>query len=467
MKKLIVCLLVFIMVFTVACRSNLPATPTETTPNNEVTPTNSSIKPSGAPVYINEDTSIPGTVRFWIPFSGPQGMDAMIEEFNSVYPNIKVELNTYNNNADGNVAVNTAMIAGEVDVLHSFGLANAYSRWESGLYRDITDAIAADNLDLMAEWGTDVYKYNGRVYTLPAGALSYYVAINMTEWKNAGLGEIPAEWTWDEYLEACKAMTHGEGANKVYGGSDYHSEWYVTLPLSQVTGRGGYYNEDGMSSVDNPVFKKALAREVKAEQVDGIWFPLTSYRADNLQAQMTYLSGKTASTIICNLHRFLRDTETYPVDWVTAFAPYPTEEKGQPNHMEGVSPFSHVGIATNSPEENYEASYAFLKWYSTYGCKYLVLAGHLPSWKHSDVESMVDLIFGENASKLVDVDSFKRVVFNYGGLNWVDVELTAYSEVADLYKEYINYVHSGEMNIDDALAELKEVADEAIRKAKK
>lgn len=466
MKRFFACLLVLTMLFTTACGVAPDSSSVAPESGSAQESGDSNTAPSGEPVYINADTSIAGIVRFWIPFSGPQGMDAMIADFNSVYPNIKVELNTYNNNTDGNVAVNTAMMAGEVDVLHSFGLANAYGRWESGLYRDITDAIAADNLDLVTEWGTDAYKYDGRVYSLPAGALSYYIAINKTEWEKANLGDIPTEWTWDEYLEASKAMTHGEGNNKVYGGSDYHSEWYVTLPVSQVTGRGGYYNEDGTSAADTSIFKEALEREVQAEQVDGIWFPLTSYKADNLQSQMTFLSGTTASTIICNLHRFLRDTETYPVDWVTAFAPYPTHEAGQPNHMEGVSPFSHVGIATSSPKENYEASYAFLKWYSTYGCKYLVLAGHLPSWKHSDVDSMVDLIFGADADKLVDVESFKRVVFNYEGLNWVDVELTAYSEVANLYKEYVNYVHNGEMNTDDALAELKKITDEVIAKAK-
>ena len=418
-----------------------------------------------SPAYLEPDTSISGTVRFWTPFSGSQGMDAMIAEFNTVYPNIEVVLNTCSNNTDGNVAVNTAIMAGEVDVLHSFGLANTYNRWQNSLYRDITDQLAVDNLDLVTEWGTGAYTYNGRIYTLPAGSLAYYIAINTTEWNNAGLGEIPTAWTWDEYLAACEAMTHGEGPEKVYGGSDYHSEWYVTLPYAQVHGTGGYYGEDGLSTALDPIFKHALEREIKAEQVDGIWYPLVDYKANNLQAQMTFLNGTTASTIICNLHRFLRDTETYPVDWITAFAPYPTEEAGQDNHMEGVSAFSHVGIATNSSEENLEASYAFLKWYATEGCKYLVIAGHMPSWKNSDVDSMVALIFGDQAETLVDVDSFKRVVFNYDGLNWSDVETTAYSAVASLYNEYIDYVHYGEMTVDEALAELKQLADEAITDA--
>ena len=420
------------------------------------------------PKLIEDDTSISGTVRFWIPFKGDQGMDAMISEFNKVYPNIKVELTTYNNNAEGNVAVNTALMSGEIDVLHSFELHNVYKRWESGLYKDITDAIAADGIDLEANWGTDDYKYDGRVYTLPAGGRSFYVAINMNEWNAAGLGEIPKAWTWDEYLAACKAMTHGTGADKVYGGSQYQAINSVYNAMYQVYGKNALYNAEGMSSADDPVIKKALAREIQAENVDGIWFPLTTYRSDNLQAQQTFLTNRIATSLNNNLIRFIRDTKTYPVDFITAFAPFPTEEPGQANYMEGVSTFSHVGIASQHNTANYDAIYAFLKWYSTYGSAYLVVAGHMPTWGNTDGDNMVSIIFGseEAAAKLIDVESYKRVAFNYDGLTYVDTELTAYGEISALMQEYVMYAHNGEMTVDQALAELKTLSDEAIKAAK-
>ena len=414
-------------------------------------------------IVAENPESIKGTVRFWIPFKGSQGMDDLIAEFNKVYPNVTVELNSYNNNSDGNLSVNTAIMAGEVDVLASFGLANAYKRWENNMYIPLDEYIAKYNINLIDNWGTDVYKYDDVYYTFPCGGLSYYVSINMNEWNAAGLGELPTEWTWDEYLAASKAMTHGDGDTKVYGGSDYHSNNYFTYVWYQVYGHDQYFGEDGLANFTDPLIVNALKREIKAEEEDKIWFPLVTYRGDNLQAQDTFTSHRVASVISPNMVRFLRDRKTYPVDWVTGFAPWPVEEKGQTNYMSGVSSFSHAGICTGAQDE--EAAWYFLSWYSTYGSRYLICAGHQSAWKGTDVSGLVDLVFGteEAAKEVVDVDSFKRVVVNYENPSYYDSILTAYSKVSSALNEYTMYAHQGTMTAEDAMAEAKKIADEAIK----
>lgn len=476
MKKLIALLLAVMMAVSMfaACGNSEPeetqAPEVQNTESGETTPVSESQEEADPLTgWIMEDTSISGTVRFWVPFKGTQGMDAMIADFNQTYPNITVELNTYNNNADGNLSVNTAIMAEEVDVLASFGLANTYTRWESGLYQDLTDLVTEENIDLVANWGTDAYTYDGSVYTFPCGGLSYYIAINMDAWEAAGLGELPTEWTWEEYLAACEAMTvkNEDGTVAVYGGADMHSIEQFTYTRAQVVGQDAFYNEDGTSAFDSDVMVGALARECKAELEDEIWFPKSVYRGDNLQSQQTFLVDQVInSSVTNNMVRYMSDVENYGVDFKVGFAPYPVEEAGQTNYMSGVMPFSHAGIAEGC--QDFDAAWAFLKWYSTYGVKYLAAAGHQSNWLGTESGSALALLFGseEEAAKYVDVDSFKAVVGVASNPSYHEENLTAYSDCATILKEYAMYALNGTMTAEEAMAEAAKLANEKIEAAK-
>lgn len=475
MKKLIACFLVLAMALSmVACGSTEEVTPATTqapaATQAQQTPTASANQTNDDPYawIVNEDTSISGTVRWWMPFKDTQGMGDLIAAFNEVYPNIKVELTTYSNNTDGNLQVNTAIMAGQIDVLGSFGLANTFTRWDNSLFMDITDRMTAEGIDLVENWGTDAYTFDGKIYSIPCGGISYYVAINMTQWEAAGLGEIPTEWTWDEYLAACEAMTKvgADGAVEIYGGCDYRQKNMFTYPIYQVNGKDQYYNADGTSSLNSDIVIGALNREIKAENEDYIWFPKTTIWADNLQTQDVYTQAKSASALTCSINRFLADSTNYPVDFVTAFAPYPTEEAGQTNYCAGVANYSHAGICTGAADV--DAAWAFLKWYSTYGSVYLVKAGHQSAWRGTDASQIVDVAFGSEAeaAKVIDVESFTRVVGNTSLPYYVDSNMTAYAEVDAIAVEYVMYALSGQMTAEEAMQEAATAANNAINAAK-
>ena len=482
MKKLISLVLALVMVISMfaACSNSAE----EETPKVEETKATAAAENSGkaeAPVEENADpygwilhedpASVTGTVQFYIPFKGSQGMDAMIADFNKTYPNVEVVLNTYNNNSDGNLTVNTAIQAGEVDVLASFGLSNTYKRWEAAMFYDLTDLCEEYGIDLVENWSTDDYTYDGSIYTFPCGGLSYYICINMDAWNEAGLGALPTEWTWDEYLAACEAMTeyNADGSVAVYGGSDYHSVNYWTYTSAQLDGLDPYYEADGTCSFDTDHFKKALQREYDAEVVNKIWFPKATYRGDNLQTQQIFLQDQLANSAINpNMVRYMSDRENYGTDWKVGFAPWPVEEAGQTNYMSGVAPFSHAGICTDDSDEDFEACWAWLRWYSTYGVKYLVAAGHQPNWTGTEAGAALDLLFGseDEAAKYLDVESFNRVVGVATNPAYIEKNLVAYSDVDALLKEYTMYVLDDQMTVEDALTEAAALANEAIDAAK-
>lgn len=107
MKRVITLILALTMLLSLAACGGNASDPVEATqaPAASVdqtdAPATPEVEPAGDPKIINDDTSISGTVRFWIPFKGNQGMDDLIAEFNETYPNIKVELTPYSNNSDG------------------------------------------------------------------------------------------------------------------------------------------------------------------------------------------------------------------------------------------------------------------------------------------------------------------------------------------------------------------------------
>ena len=484
MKKLLALLLALVMILSMAaCGTSAPDPtdpPKDTAPAKDPTTTEAptedekrvDVEELNTSWIIDEDpTAVSGTVNFYIPFKGSQGMDAMIAAFNEIYPNVEVVLNTYSNNSDGNASVNTAILAGEVDVLASFGLANTNKRWEAGLFYDLTDLVEENGIDLVEHWGTDAFQKDGTIYSFPSGGLCYYITVNLDAWEKAGLGELPLDgWTWDEYMAASKAMTeyNEDGSVKVYGGSDYHSQNYFTYAVAQVVGKDHYYNAEGMSNFDSEAYIKALQREYDAEIVDKIWYPKAIYRGDNIQAQQSFLQDQMCnSEITCNQIRFMADRENYGTDWKVGFLPYPVEEEGQTNYMSGISPFSHSGLCIDESDEDFDAAWAFLRWYSTYGVAYLVAAGHQPNWKGtSDLDPLV-LLFGseEEAAKYMDVESFRAVVGRVDLPAFVELNLTAYSKISSILNEYVMYALNGQMTPEEALTEAAKLANEEITNA--
>lgn len=474
LHKILSLTLVLVLLFSlVACgKKAAPAVTTALSTTVPATdPPETSVPPTTVPEDLNgwiidEDMQdYTGTVRVYSAFKLSLGMDKMIEEFNTYYPNITIDWNTYSNNSDSGMHINTILIH-SADVIHSFGLNYTYARWEDGLFMDITDKLAEEGIDMVENWGTDVYRYGGRYYSIPCGGLQYYVAINKTAWDEAGLGEIPTQWTWDEYIEACRKMTKVSDDGSVrYGGSSYSSINTILYCGAQVNGGDLYYSADGKkSNYDDPVVIKAFERELNAELTEKIWFPLATYRAQGIKDYQTFLTGQVASTVTTNVVRYITDAAYEETsDFITAFAPFPTEEEGQTNYMSGVHVYSHVGIGANCQDET--AAWLFTKFYATYGVKYLAVAGHHSNWRGTTAEDIVNAVYGseEEAAKYVDVESFKHVI-GRTDLPVIqdtvsDFTIKTYSRLTGFLKDPFFKALQSEMTAEEALTQAAQEAN--------
>lgn len=466
MKRFVALLLCVAMIFVlVGCSGGVSSV---VSANSSSSAASAAPASDGKPVYVNADAAnMTGTVRFWTAFDGKFGTDQLIEDFNRAYPNVKVEYTVYKNDTEGNVTADTALLSQEVDVILSFDTTNTVSRYENGLLMDLTDRLAADNLDLVTEWGTDAYVKDGRAYVLPAGGLSIFVAINMDMWNEANLGALPTEWTWDEYIEACRAMTKKDssGDTLVYGGTDHNKRDYWTYPLRQTKGVDAFYNKEGGADFDNPLCATILNRQLAAE-AEGVWYPKINLITDGTLARNLLWQGSVASCIESIITRFVMDTDNYPHDFILGYAPYPVNEKGETNYALG-SMTNDAFFGVSRDAQDADAAYTFAKFAATVGSKYLYKSGHTSTWTGIDSDEIVDLVFGsrENAEKFVDVDSYIANVLAVGQPAYHEENVTAYTAINTLLNEYTDYILSGEMTVENGLSELNKLANEAIADA--
>ncbi|MBQ8815584.1 MAG: extracellular solute-binding protein [Lachnospiraceae bacterium] len=469
MKKVTSMLLVLVMVLSLLTACGEQTEPTEAQGKTEA-PTSAQSGETAAPTEqagkAPEDYK--GTLRVWSVWAEDDGATLWIDKFHEIYPNIELEFHKFSNNGDGNLALDTALTAGEVDVLMNFGIARVDARAQAGLLYDLTDFLAADGLDSVENWGLED-NIGGKIVAIPMGGNNDHIIINKDMWDAAGLGEVPTSWTLDEYYEAARKMTKtaADGMVEVYGCSNFHSIYYAALLARGYLGDNYYFNEDGTASTDQQVWKDAFEPNYNAEMVEKIQYPLIKYRDDGIQAYAPFYEGKVAMSSMTNaMTRRIANTDEYQFDFDITYAPIPTLYKDQEtNYCEGIYYFTHLSIAQDCPDP--ELAWQFVKWFSTDGSVYFSNTGHMPTWKSVDRSAIVSVLFGseEEAEKLIDVEAYKRVVLNYDAPTYVEYNTTASSKLGGTLNSWIMEMMRGNISIEDGFAEMKKEMDQEIAEA--
>ena len=405
----------------------------------------------------------PVTLTFVCAYAANYGMQDLIDDFEALHPNIKIDLQVYNNSSDGNQAVDNMLMAGDlIDLQLAYGLDKTSNRASSGFYISLDDYVADWGIDMKETFGVDIKMRDmdneEHYFGIPVDALQWYIVINMTEWEAAGYTDLPTAWTWDEYIEASRKMTH----DGIPGGADVLDGGYNWVNhVRQVYGADVWYDENGYSAIlSNPLFKESLQMKLDCE-TEGIWFSYPDARQTGNTQVDPFLQHRANSYVTCNVWRFIANTTDYPIDFVCGFAPYPTREPGQTNYVDGPTVYGFMTITNTCkhPDEAWE----FVKYFATEGNYHILKAGHMGMYADADKDQVVEYVFGslEDAAKLIDVESFERVVLNFGGLTYVDTIINMGGNTS--VSTYEQNILSGNMTIDEGMAELEQIINQAIQ----
>lgn len=405
------------------------------------------------------------TIRMWggvPPESGPQ---QVCDNFNELYKDkgIQVEYERFVNDETGNLKLETNLLSGTgVDLYMSYGIDALTKRAQGEMALDLTELMERDGFDQKAYFGdmAEAYYVDGKPYCLPTKLDQYGIVINKTMFDEAGI-EVPTEWTFEEFREIAKQLTHGEGQDKVYGifwNTQQDISGMFNYLIAQTNGGDPMYLSETETAFEDPVVLQAVQLVNDMMNVDGTSPTHTDSVTQKLSQEGLFLSGKCAMTIGPWMIRSIKDTENYPHDFVTAFAPYPVVEEGQRNYTQG----GYGDLLSINPKSEYiEEAWEFAKWYATEGMLPMAEGGRVPSSNTYDLQAVTDA-FLKGAEEIIEAESTQKVLIAPAD-NYAVPSITNHiAEVKKVLTEKLELIFIGEKTVEQGMADAKTRADEIL-----
>lgn len=410
--------------------------------------------PSSTPSSDNA-TSTPEqkevTIKFinWEPSSVYQ---PAIDAFEAKYPHIKVKyVPLVENDSNETLKKLDIMYASgeDFDVFSLNSIPNFSQRANNGMLEPLDSYISAEGMNYEDEYKAEQMTLDGKRYSLPGKFGPWLILLNKDQLDAASL-QVPQSWTWDEFREYSKQLTNGEGANKHYGTFFHTWKDYFLLRLYSSSSNQGIMNDEGTElNVDNPLMKQSLQLRYDMEYVDKSATPYQDVITQKIPYRDQYFQGKasmlpTGPWMIAEAG----GTDKIPATFVSAFAPWPSNNKGDDIYSFGAADSLVISAKSKHKQESYE----FIRFLSTEG---MSLTKQLSAWKKADIEKEVDAIIASTQSPdKIDKASLMNTLSATKLPNPPNV--VSYS--ADLENAYIAEAENfilGQTDIDKTLSNIK------------
>ena len=394
------------------------------------------------------------TLRLWggvPPEAGPQ---ESCDLFNKEYKDrgIQVEYERFVNDETGNLKLETNLLSGTgIDLYISYASDQLEKRASGDMALDLSEFMKEDDFDLESYVGdmAKAYYVDGKPYSLPTKSDKYGIVINKDMFDKAGI-EVPKDWTFEEFREIAKKLTHGEGQDKVYG-MFWNTQQDITYPLNYLSvltlGGDPMYQDENTTRFSDPVNIASiqLLKDVMAE--DETSPTHTDSMTQKLSQEGTFLAEKSAMTVGPWMIRSIKDTANYPHEFVTAFAPYPVIDENQRNYTQG-GYGDHLCI--NPKSEHTKEAWEFAKWYAMKGMIPLAKGGRVPAFNTYDVQEVTDA-FMDGAEDLLDEESTKSVLIEPADNYAVPTITNHIAEIKKVLIEESEKALIGDESVEDAM----------------
>ncbi|QUI24461.1 extracellular solute-binding protein [Vallitalea pronyensis] len=242
----------------------------------------------------------------------------------------------------------------QVDILAMYNPIMKDQFAMSGTIQPIAKYLDEIGLDFEEEYGPYAAQslYNGEPVMLPNSPTKWALYYNKKIFDDAGEEYLdPNEpITWDEYRALSKKLTSGEGENKIYGALQltWPMFWYGEA-LMKLGGGEQFYNEEGLSNIEDAAFAEALEATYKMMHED----ESIPTHADNVVSKRpatAFMNGQYGMFLQGSwLLSWATDNETFPRDWDLGVAPMPVDEGSATTKTWGVVGGIGIGGTSANP----------------------------------------------------------------------------------------------------------------------
>ncbi|GIP28545.1 sugar ABC transporter substrate-binding protein [Paenibacillus sp. J23TS9] len=375
-----------------------------------------------------------------------------IDAFEQKNPDIKVDyVPLVENDSNESIKKIDLMYASGDDFdVFTLNSAPAFSqRASNGMLEPLDDYLSKEGVKYEEEYKAEQQKVNDKRYSLPGKFGPWFIILNKSKLDEAGL-PVPTSWTWDEFRDYAKKLTKGEGANKTYGAHFHSWKDYFLLKLYSAPENQGIMQDDGIHlNADNPLMKQSLELRYEMEKTDKSSTPYQDVITQKIPYRDQYFQQKGVMMPIGPwMISEAGGTDKIPATFVSAFAPWPTNNKGDDIYSYGGAD----PLVVSSKSKHKEESYKFLRYLSTEG---MVLTKQLSAWKKADLDKEVGEIIASTLSPdMID----KASLVNTLSVTKLPVPPITVSYAADLENAYIaeadNYI-LGVTDIDKTMDNIK------------
>lgn len=412
----------------------------------------------------SDDSSEPVVLQWWGSFPEDQGPNQVCEAFNAIDPNVQVEYTRFVNDDSGNTKLDVSLMSdSSIDIFTSLNDVWLKKRVDSGYCYPLDELFdqAGFNINDYYDDTISQREIDGHYYSLPAKKMTYTILYNKDMFDEAGIAYPEPDWTYDEFLETARALTKGEGSDKVYGYMypGYDAGQPATIMQVGVQGQNWMYADDGSAAIDTDIVKDVTEKYLQRVE-EGIEPSYVDITTQNMDVANMFLTEKAAMIFGDWVVRDVKDTDTYPHDFVTGFANMPRmSEDQEANYTTSYTD----DMSINSKSEHAEEALDFIIWYLEEGMDYVAPFSRIPACTKYSTDELESLIF-EDKTDLFDMDS-ARSVYLAGTDFSTRSEFTAAQEINTILTEEFEKAFAGAQSVDDTLANAQKRADEAIAKA--